>query len=118
MNYNLTVNTYEENNLLFTELTICTIEDDILTYSNDTDTITINLSKFKFTRKNSESTLKLTNNFCTLSINELNKTLNIPIDYINYNYDHNKNITLEYKLASQEKSLKIILQIGDEINYV
>lgn len=118
MNYNLTVSTYEQDTLLFTEQTICTIENNILTYSNDTDMLTINLNKFNLIRKNSESTLKITDNLCTLKINELNKTIEIPLDYLNYNFEHNKNITIIYKLASQDVPLKIILQIGDEIKNV
>lgn len=116
MNKSIIIKTYEENNLLFSENTICTLDDDYLTYHTDNDTIKINLHNFSFTKENSESILKITNNECTLKVKGLPDYLNIPIDYINYENDNNKNIKIAYKLASQEKGLQINITIGSVID--
>ena len=84
MNYLLTINTYENNNLLFKNITKGYLEDNYLTYSTDTDNIKINLHTFSFTKDNHESTFKITKNTCYLYIKELNQTLNIPINYFLY----------------------------------
>ena len=116
MKYNIKVLTYELEELLFQTNNEALLENNILTFNTDTDTIKINLEDFHFLKENYESVLKITPTTCTLTLKELNKSLNIPLDYINYNYDHNKNINIEYKLISQEKPLKILITIGDEIH--
>ncbi len=115
MNRNVTISTYEDNTLLFKNTTTCLLEDNYLTFNTDNDTIKINLDTKTFIKDNVESTLKITMNKCQLTIKELKNSIDIPIDYINFNNDNNKNITFEYKLASQEYTLKIIIEIG-EIN--
>lgn len=116
MNKSIIIKTYEENNLLFSENTTCTLDDGYLTYSTDNDFIKINLNNFSFTKENNESILKITKNECTLKVKGLKDYLTIPIDYINFEFDNNKNVILEYKLASQEKMFKILITIGDEKN--
>lgn len=113
MEYNIYINSYEENTLLFKETTIGLLEDNFLTYNTDNDTIRINLNNFSFIKENVESILKITLQKCTLTLKEINQSLEIPIDYINYLNNNNK-ILLEYKLASQEKPIKIKIEIGEK----
>ncbi len=115
MYYNITESTYEENRLLFKTTTTGKLEDNILTYHTENDTIKFNLNNYSFTKENNESILKITENKCFLTLKELNQTLEIPYDYINFNYEHN-NITFIYKLISNEYPIKIYLNIGDERN--
>ncbi len=116
MYYNITVSTFEENNLLFKTTTRALIEDDFLTYHTDNDTIRFNLNNFSFTKENNESILKITTDKCLLTLKDLKQSLEIPHNYINFEYDHNKNIIFTYKLTSNEYQIKIIIDIGDEIN--
>ncbi len=115
MNKNITVSTYENNLLLFKNTTTALLEDNFLTYHTDNDTINFNLNIFSFTKDNNEATLKLTKNNCYLKLKETNQVINIPIDYLDFSYN-NKEIILEYKLASQEHNIKIVIEIGSEIN--
>ena len=118
MNHNINIKVYENNILLSAVNTKCLLEDDFLSYNTDNDNIRINLKDFCFTKENVESILKITKDACTLNINELKQKLDIPLDYINYNIENNKNINIEYKLISQDFPLRIILEIGDEINEI
>lgn len=118
MDYEASITTYQENTLLFNESTICHIEDNVLEYSTDADTIRINLDKFKFIKENLESILKISENKCTLKLKELNKVFEIPIDFVNYEWNENKKFILEYKLESQEKPLKIVIEIEETENEI
>ena len=117
MNHSLNVKTYENNILLYAIDTNCLLEEGFLSYNTDNDNIRINLENFSFTKDNVESILKITKERCTLTIKELKQSLDIPIEYINYNIDNNK-ITIEYKLISQDFPLKIVIEIGDEIHEI
>lgn len=114
MNYNITINTYEENTLLFKETTTCTLDDDFLEYHTDNDKIRINLNNFSFSKENNESILKLSKDTCLLTLKEEKQSINIPLDYINYKLENNKYIVIIYKLISQDKPLKIEIIIGSE----
>ena len=114
MNYNIIVNTYEDNNLLWNTSTTGNLDDNILIYSTDNETIKINLKNFTFTKENNETILKITQKMCTLTLKELKNSVTIPLDYLNFKCEL-PNIVLEYKLISQEKPLKINITIGDEI---
>ncbi len=116
MYYNITVSTFEEDTLLFKTTTTSLIEDNFLTYHTDNDTIRFNLVNFSFTKENNESILKITPNKCLLTLKDIKQTMEIPHDYINFEYNHNKTITFTYKLISNEYPIKIIIDIGDEIN--
>lgn len=116
MKYKIIVKTYEAKNLLYSEQTTATIDDNYLLYTTDSDTIKINLDKFSFVKNSNEMMLRITENKCLLKVKELNDYLEIPIDYIKFENDNNKNITISYKLASQENILTIKITIGDEIN--
>lgn len=118
MNRNLNVKTYEENKLLFSIDTPCLLEDGFLSYNTDNDNIRISLENFSFTKENVESILKITSDKCILTLKDMKQSLDIPLDYINYTNDNNKNITIEYKLISQELPLKIVLTIGSVINEI
>lgn len=117
MNHNINIKVYENSILLSAIDTNCLIEDNFLSYNTDSDNIRINLKDFSFTKDNVESILKITKEKCTLIVKELKQSLDIPIDYINYNIDKNK-ITIEYKLISQDFPLKIVIEIGDEIHEI
>lgn len=110
MDYEASITTYSDNTLLFNETTLCHIEDGTLSYSNETDEIRINLNKFRFVKENNESILSLTSDYCALKLKELNKSVDIPIIYINYTIQDNKRFILEYKLLSQEETLKIVIE--------
>lgn len=118
MNRSINIKIYENNILLSAVDTNCLFEEEFLSYNTDSDNIRINLKAFSFTKENVESILKITKDRCTLFIKELNKSLDIPIDYINYTNENNKNIIIEYKLISQDFPLKIILEIGSVINEI
>lgn len=118
MNRNINIKIYENNILLNAVDTNCLLEENFLSYNTDNDNIRINLENFSFTKENVESILKITKDRCTLTVKELKKSLDIPIDYINYNIENNKNITIEYKLISQDYPLKIIIEIGSVINEI
>lgn len=113
MNYNIIIQTYEDSTLLWNTTTTGYLNDDILTYNTDNELVKINLKSFTFTKENAESILKITKDKCSLTIKELKNSLDIPLDYLNFNYT-NPTITFEYKLISQEKPLKIHITIGDE----
>lgn len=116
MNRNITISTYENDILLFKEHTLCLLEDDFLEFNTDNDTVRINLNNFSFTKENVETILKITKEKCLLTLKELKQSMEIPLEYINYNNNANKNISIEYKLISQENPLKIIIEIGEENN--
>ena len=118
MNRNIKVETYLNNVLLFKNSTNCILEDNILKYNTDNDHIKINLNNFNFIKDNVESTMKLNKVRCTLFIKEFKKAMEIPIEYINYDYQNNKYIMIEYKLVSNEFPIKIIIEIGDINNEI
>lgn len=118
MNRNINIKVYERELLLSAYDTVCILEEEFLSYNTDSDNIRINLKDFSFTKENVESILKITKDKCTLLIKELNESLDIPIDYINYTNDNNKNISIEYKLISQDFPLKIAIEIGSVINEI
>ena len=113
MNKNITISTYENNLLLFKTTTTALLEDNFLSYHTDNDTININLKNFSFTKNNNEIIFKLTNNLCTITLKEVNKTFEIPINYLNFVHNNNE-INLEYFLASQEYPLKLQIIIGSD----
>ncbi|MCM1053107.1 MAG: hypothetical protein NC483_03955 [Ruminococcus sp.] len=117
MKRNLIINTYQKNVLLFKEQTTGYIEDNILEYHTDNEKIRINLSTYSFIKENEESVLRIVKDKCELRIKALNQSLDIPILYFNYGRDNNI-IVLEYKLESQELPLKIVIEIGDEIDEI
>ncbi len=117
MNYNLTVSTYESDNLLFKNITTCKIVDNFLTFHTDNDNIRINRQNFNFIKENLETIFKINLQECVLTLKEVNQNVNIPIEYINY-IDANNKILIEYKLISQENPLKIELEIGSEQNEI
>lgn len=118
MNRNIYISTYEDDTLLFKETTKGRLEEDDLEFNTDNDKILINLNRFSFTKENVESILKLSKEKCTLTLKEIKQSLDIPIDYIYFKSDNNKNIEIKYKLISQEKPLKMIIEIGDEYDEI
>ncbi len=117
MKRNLIINTYQNEALLFKEQTTGYIEDNILEYHTDSEKIRINLSMYSFIRENEESILKIIKDKCELRLKSLNQSLDIPMEYCDFKVDDIR-IVLEYKLESQELPLKIIIEIGDEINEI
>ena len=115
MNRVISINTYEENNLLFSIETIGNIEDNILVYSTDNDTIKINLNTYTFTKTNNESILKITPDNCKLTLKSINQSLDIPLKEIDFQITEDK-ISLKYQLISQELPLQIQITLGSEIN--
>lgn len=118
MNRSINIKIYENNILLNAVDTNCLLEENFLSYNTDNDNIRINLENFSFTKENVESILKITSDKCILTLKDLKQSLDIPLDYVNYTNDNNKNIAIEYKLISQELPLKIVLTIGSVINEI
>lgn len=116
MYYNLTINTKEGETNLLGKNTTGYLEDNFLTYHTDNDTIKINLNTFSFTKENLETILKLTEEKCTLTLKELNQTIDIPLEFINFEFTNNKYIIICYKLISMDLPLKIYIEIGS-VNY-
>lgn len=118
MNRNIKIETYENDTLLFKNVTTCILEDDYLEYDTDNDHIRMNLNNFSFTKENVESIMRLNKVRCILKLKELNQELEIPLEYVNYKFENNTNITIEYKLISNEFPIKINLEIGEIINEI
>lgn len=108
--YNISISTYEENTLLFKEHVTGDLEDNILKFNTETDSMRINLKEPSLKKDNVESTLLLTKDKCTLYVKELKNSLDIPIDYIRFINEENY-FEVEYELISQEKPLKICINI-------
>lgn len=118
MNRNIKIETYENDTLLFKNVTTCIREDDYLEYDTDNDHISMNLNNFSFTKENVESIMQLNKARCILKLKKLNQELEIPLEYVNYKFENNTNITIEYKLISNEFPIKINLEIGEIINEI
>ena len=115
MKHNISVNTYQDNNLLFNIPTVGLIDDNILIYYTDTDLIRINLETGSFTKENNDTILKINKDTCLLTLKSLNKSYDVIVNYYDFIYDNNS-LTLTYKLETQENILKIIINIGSVIN--
>ncbi len=115
MNYYIQVRTFEEDNLLFNENTTGVLEEDVLTFSNDVDTIRIHLNNFLLVKENNESIFRLTKERCELKLKEINQSMDIPLLYVDYQNLDNKKIKVEYRLVSQDKPFKIEIEIGDVV---
>ena len=115
MKRNLSINTYQDDILLFNTPTIGIIDDELLYYHTDTDAIKINLEKGSFTKENNDTILKITKDKCTLTLKSLNNTYDIDLEYYNFEYN-DQVIVFTYKLISQENILKIVINIGSVID--
>lgn len=118
MNRNIYISTFEDNTLLYKLTTTGLLEDDFLEFHTDNDTIRINLNNFSFRKENVESILKITKEKCTLTLKEIDQKIDIPINYIEFNNDHNNKIEFKYKLISQDNPVKIVIEIGEEKNEI
>lgn len=112
MNKELIINTYEEEILLFKENLLGTFKDNILTYENETDSFKIDINDHSLEKENLESILNIKKEKAILTLKELNHRLEIPIQKHNFQNKDNK-ITIEYRLESQEKALKIEIEMSD-----
>lgn len=99
MKKNLIINMYENNNLLFKENLIGTLENNILEYTNETDAFLIDLEKEIFRKENIDSILEIKKELALITIKEFNKTFEINLDkYIFEN--QNQKISILYHLES------------------
>lgn len=115
MIYNLVVNTYEDENLLFSLNTIGSITDNILKYSDEDNEIQISLKKALFIKENKESLMDINNQKCHIKLKDLNQTIEIPLKFVNHTFSNHK-VKFQYQLISMDKPLLIDITIGDEIN--
>lgn len=115
MNRYINISTYEGDNLILKNTTSALLEDNILIFHTDNDTIKINLKPFSFTKENNESILKISQNKCYLYLKDLNNTLELPLEELNYLIQDDL-ITITYKLASTANNIKIEITLGSEIN--
>ncbi len=118
MYHNLIITTTEGETNLYKTTTTGYLENNYLSYHTDSDTIKINLHTFKFTKENIETILKITQDKCSLTLKELNQTLDIPLEFINFEFVDNKYITISYKLISMDLPLKINIEIGSVNNEI
>lgn len=112
MNKDLTINTYENNILLFKENLIGTFENNILKYENDTDSFLIDLNNLLFTKENLDSILEINKEKALITLKELEKTFEIVLKKLAFLNENNK-IIIEYLLESQEKPIKIEIEMSD-----
>lgn len=115
MNRYINISTYEGDNLILKNTTSALLEDNILIFHTDNDTIKINLKPFSFTKENNESILKISQNKCYLYLKDLNNTLELPLEELNYLIQDDL-IAITYKLASNANNIKIEITLGSEIN--
>lgn len=112
MNKELIISTYEEDTLLFKENLLGRLENDILKYENDTDSFLINLNESTMQKENLDSILKITPNQATLSLKEIEKSFEIELKKQIFLKNKNR-IIIEYLLESQEKPIKIEIEMSD-----
>lgn len=112
MNKELLINTYEDNTLLFKENLLGRLENNILTYENDTDSFIIDLNNLIFKKENLESILEINNKQAILTVKELECSIDITLNKRIFTRDNN-NITIEYLLESTEKPIKIKIEMSD-----
>lgn len=112
MNKELIISTYEEDTLLFKENLLGRLENDILKYENDTDSFLIDLNKSTMQKENLDSILKITPNQATLSLKEIEKSFEIELKKQIFLKNKNR-IIIEYLLESQEKPIKIEIEMSD-----
>ncbi len=113
MEKELWISTYEENTLLFKETLIGKIQENNLYFNNDIDTFKLDLKKEIFTKENLESVLKIKKDKALLTLKELDKTFAINVKYHNFLIEKNK-IYISYLLESQEKPIRIEIEMSDE----
>lgn len=113
MNKELIINTYEDNILLFKENLIGSLENDILRYENENDSFVIDLQNQTLIKENLESILEINPEKAILTVKELEKTWLIPLNSHTFIHDSNK-IIISYLLESQEKPLKIEIEMSEE----
>ncbi len=112
MNKELIISTYEEDTLLFKENLLGRLENNILKYENDTDSFLINLNESTMQKENLDSILKITPNQATLSLKEIEKSFEIELKKQIFLKNKNR-IIIEYLLESQEKPIKIEIEMSD-----
>lgn len=112
MKKELIINTYEDNVLLFKENLLGEFTNNILKYENETDNFIINTYDKTFYKENLESILKINPNKAEIIIKEIDKTFDISLYTLEINKENNK-ITIKYFLESQEKPIKIEIEMSD-----
>ena len=112
MKKELIINTYEDDVLLFKENLIGTLENNILKYENENDTFQIDIDKLLFIKENLESILEINEEKALLTLKELEQTFEIVLNKHLFLNEFNK-ITIEYLLESQEKPIKIEIEMSD-----
>ena len=112
MNKELIINTYEEDTLLFKENLLGRLENNILKYENDTDSFLINLNESILEKENIDSILKITQEKATILLKEIEKKFDIELKKQVFLKNENK-IIIEYLLESQEKPIKIEIEMSD-----
>ena len=98
--------------LIFKENLLGTFANNILTYENETDSFLIDLDNLLFSRENLESILEINKEKALLTLKELKKTFEIVLKKLAFSSENNK-IIIEYLLESQEKPIKIEIEMSD-----
>ena len=112
MTKELIINTYLEDILLFKENLLGKLENNILKYENETDSFLIDIDKKRFSKENLESILEITESNSYITLKEIDKTFEIDLKKCNFLKVKDK-IVIEYLLESQEKPIKIEIEMSD-----
>lgn len=117
MKKELLISIYEENLLLSKETLLGILNNHTLIYTNKTDSFLIDLHNYTFSKENLESILKIQKEKATLTLKELNKTFEIILHKFIIKNNNNK-ISIEYFLESQEKPLRIEIEMSDSMHKI
>ena len=112
MTKELIINTYLEDTLLFKENLLGNLENNILKYENESDSFLIDINKKRFSKENLESILEITESNSFITLKEIDKTFEIDLKKCNFLKVKDK-IVIEYLLESQEKPIKIEIEMSD-----
>lgn len=109
----LLVSTYEDDLLLKKESLLGSLEQNILRYVQDDNSFSFDLTKQILTKENPETILTVKQNQATITLKSLNIDFDITVKRFHLNYSHSQ-IVITYLLESQEKPLKIEIEMREE----
>lgn len=105
---------YEKNKIIKKYNNIkAIIHDDKIIFN--TDKIKNTLTETYYLREDNDYLfyLNIIKKECTITLRETNNIFDIKVTKANYLKDNNNNISLEYKIESNEETLKICIEVID-----
>ena len=94
------------------EIKLATARYIVLKYENESDSFLIDINKKRFSKENLESILEITESNSFITLKEIDKTFEIDLKKCNFLKVKDK-IVIEYLLESQEKPIKIEIEMSD-----